>query len=303
MISEDSKTEGTESFSISLSNPTGNTVVDTVGTATVQINDDVAEPATNINDDPATFIGQHYHDFLNRQHDAAGLAFWTNTITSCGTDQQCIQTKRINASAAFFLSIEFQQTSFFVIRLQRVAFGRKSDTAALRFPYLEFVRDSRRVGDGVVVGQAGADQQLENNKQAYATEVVNSAAFVSRFSTTLNADQYVDSLAFSAMVTLTATERQAAISAFGSGGTAGRVAALRTFVDSASLISAEVNPAFVLLQYYGYLRRNPTDPPDGNDTGYQFWLNKLNSFGGNFVDAEMVKAFILSSEYRNRFAP
>ena len=303
LISEDSKTEGTESFSISLSNPTGNAAVDTIGTATIQINDDVAEPATNVNDDPATFIGQHYHDFLNRQPDAAGLAFWTNTITSCGRDQQCIQTKRINASAAFFLSIEFQQTSFFVIRLQRVAFGRKSDTAALRFPYLEFVRDSRRVGDGVVVGQAGADQQLENNKQAYATEVVNSPAFVSRFSTTLNADQYVDSLAFSAMVTLTATERQAAISAFGSGGTAGRVAALRSFVDSASLISAEVNPAFVLLQYYGYLRRNPTDPPDGNDTGYQFWLNKLNSFGGNFVDAEMVKAFILSSEYRNRFAP
>jgi hypothetical protein len=303
LISEDSKTEGTESFSISLSNPTGNAAVDTVGTATVQINDDVAEPATNVNDDPATFIGQHYHDFLNRQHDAAGLAFWTNTITSCGTDQQCIQAKRINASAAFFLSIEFQQTSFFVIRLQRVAFGRKSDTAALRFPYLEFVRDSRRVGDGVIVGQSGADQQLENNKQAYATDVVNSAAFVSRFPTTLNADQYVDSLTLSAMVTLTATERQAAISAFGSGGTSGRVAALRSFVDSASLINAETNPAFVLLQYYGYLRRNPTDPPDGNDTGYQFWLNKLNSFGGNFVAAEMVKAFILSGEYRNRFAP
>jgi hypothetical protein len=36
-------------------------------------------------------------------------------------------------------------------------------------------------------------------------------------------------------------------------------------------------------------------------TGYEFWLNKLNQFGGNFVNAEMVKAFIVSIEYRNRF--
>jgi hypothetical protein len=64
---------------------------------------------------------------------------------------------------------------------------------------------------------------------------------------------------------------------------------------------AEFNAAFVLMQYYGYLRRNPTDPPDNNDLGYQFWLAKLNTFGGNFVDADMVKAFLISSEYRQRF--
>jgi hypothetical protein len=302
LISEDSKIEGTETFQLNLSNPTGNGTIDTLGSTTIQITDDVAEPATNVNDDPATFIGQHYHDFLNRQHDAAGLAFWTNTITSCGADQQCIDVKRINASAAFFLSIEFQQTSFFVLRLQRTAFGRKSDTAATRFPYLEFIRDSRRVGEGVIVGQVGADQQLETNKQAYATDIVNSSAFITRFPTTLTAAQYVDALFTSAVVTPTVNERQAAINAFGAGGTAGRVAALRSVTDSASLTTAEFNPAFVLLQYYGYLRRNPTDAPDNNDNGYQFWLNKLNQFG-NFVDAEMVKAFILSGEYRNRFAP
>jgi hypothetical protein len=303
LINEDSKTEGTESFSISLSNPTGNGIVDTVGTATIQITDDVAEPATNVIDDPTIFIGQHYHDFLNRQSDPAGLNFWTNTITACGADQQCIEAKRINASAAFFLSIEFQQTSFFVIRLQRVAFARQSDTAASRFSYLEFVRDARRVGEGVVVGQAGADQQLETNKQAYATAIVNSSAFIARFPTTLTGDQFVDALASSAAITLTAGERQAAINAFGSGGTAGRVAALRSVAESASLTNAETNPAFVLLQYYGYLRRNPTDAPDNDDSGYQFWLSKLNQFNGNFVQAEMVKAFLLSSEYRNRFGP
>jgi hypothetical protein len=55
------------------------------------------------------------------------------------------------------------------------------------------------------------------------------------------------------------------------------------------------------MQYFGYLRRNPTDAPDNNDNGYQFWLTKLNAFNGDFVQAEMVKAFITSIEYRARF--
>jgi len=55
------------------------------------------------------------------------------------------------------------------------------------------------------------------------------------------------------------------------------------------------------MQYFGYLRRDPNTGPDTNFDGYHFWLNKLNDFNGNFVNAEMVKAFILSGEYRKRF--
>jgi len=47
------------------------------------------------------------------------------------------------------------------------------------------------------------------------------------------------------------------------------------------------------------LRRNPNDASDGNFDGYNFWLTKLNQFNGDFVRAEMVKAFISSSEYRH----
>ena len=59
------------------------------------------------------------------------------------------------------------------------------------------------------------------------------------------------------------------------------------------------------MQYFGYLRRNPNDAPEQNLNfeGYNFWLGKLNQFNGNFVEAEMVKAFILSGEYRQRFGP
>ncbi|HMH45788.1 MAG TPA: hypothetical protein VK557_20030 [Pyrinomonadaceae bacterium] len=167
--------------------------------------------------------------------------------------------------------------------------------------YEKLVRDTRQLGDGVIVGQAGYEAKLEQNKQNYATQIVTSAAFIARFPTSQTAAQYVDALYASAQVTPTTTERNDAITAFDGGGTAGRVAALRKIADSQSLINAEFNPAFVLLEYHGYLRRNPTDLPDTSDGGYQFWLAKLNQFAGDFRKAEMAKGFLSSSEYRGRF--
>lgn len=153
----------------------------------------------------------------------------------------------------------------------------------------------------MVVGQPGFEARLEANKQAYTTRVASSPEFAARYASALTAEQYVDALFSSAGVTPTANERQTAINAFGGGGTAGRIAALRSVSDSNSLRAAEFASSFVLMQYFGYLRRNPTDAPDASDAGYQFWLSKLNQFGGNFQKAEMVRAFILSTEYRSRF--
>jgi len=58
-----------------------------------------------------------------------------------------------------------------------------------------------------------------------------------------------------------------------------------------------------MAQYFGYLRRNPNDAPDGNFDSFNFWLNKLNQFNGNYIQAEMVRAFLSSTEYRRRFGP
>ncbi len=82
-----------------------------------------------------------------------------------------------------------------------------------------------------------------------------------------------------------------------------RASVLRSVAEDVDLKNAEFNKAFVLMQYFGYLRRNPNDAPDADFSGYNFWLGKLNQFNGNFVNAEMVKAFITSIEYRRRFAP
>ncbi len=82
-----------------------------------------------------------------------------------------------------------------------------------------------------------------------------------------------------------------------------RAEVLRAVAEDVDFISAQFNRAFVLMQYFGYLRRNPNDAPDANFDGYSFWLAKLNQFNGNYEQAEMVKAFITSSEYRQRFGP
>jgi hypothetical protein len=304
-ITDDAYGEAPENFQVLIANAS-NATLGTPNSATVTIVSNEAvdgpnpvRPATFNSD---FFVRQHYVDFLNRQADASGLTFWTNEIEQCGANAQCREVKRINVSAAFFLSIEFQETGFYAIRIQRVAFGRRSNTSATRMTYREVIRDQRQLGEGVIVGQAGFEQVLEANKQAYAAQVVGGSDFAARFPQT-TADTFVDALYASAGLTPTSTERQDAINAYNAagGGTAGRTAALRKAADSNTVRNAELNTAFVLLQYYGYLRRNPTDPPDTSDAGYQFWLSKLNQFGGNYVQAEMVKAFINSDEYLHRF--
>ena len=125
--------------------------------------------------------------------------------------------------------------------------------------------------------------------------------------TSLMPAQLVDKLFTNAGVTPSTTDRNAAIAEFGSAtntsDAAARGRALRRVAENSTLNTQEFNRAFVLMQFFGYLRRNPNDAPDSDYTGYDFWLTKLNQFNGNFINAEMVKAFISSDEYRHRFGP
>ena len=50
------------------------------------------------------------------------------------------------------------------------------------------------------------------------------------------------------------------------------------------------------MEYFGYPRRDP------DRVGYDFRLTKPNRFNGDFVRAEMVKAFISSDKHPTRFA-
>ncbi|HEX8294575.1 MAG TPA: PA domain-containing protein [Pyrinomonadaceae bacterium] len=255
-------------------------------------------PAGDVN----FFVRQHYLDFLNREPDASGLAFWRDDVFACGTDKACTEAKRVNVSAAFFLSIEFQQTGNLVYKMHKAGFGNLAGKpVAVR--RADFVNDTRAVGGTpaqVIVGAANWEQQLEANKQAFALDFVQRPAFQSAHAGQ-GAAAYVDSLFANVGVTPIAAERQAAIGAFGGGGAAGQAAALRSVAESNSASAKTFNEAFVLMQYFGYLQRDPDAGPDSNFDGYGFWLGKLNEFNGNYIAAEMVKAFITSTEYMDRF--
>ena len=259
-------------------------------------------------DDAQTFVRWQYRDFLNREPDADGLSFWTNQITSCGSDAQCIEVKRINVSAAFFLSIEFQQSGYLVYRFYKASFGNLPNSP-VAIKLSEFLPDAQQIGQGVIVGQTGWETVLENNKQTFASQFVQRARFASAYPTSLTPAQFVDALFANAGVVPSSTDRGAAINEFGVASTtadvAARARALRRVAENSILAQQEFNRAFVLMQYFGYLRRNPNDPPEPtlDFQGYNFWLNKLNSSKGDFVNAEMVKAFITSIEYRHRFGP
>jgi cytochrome c peroxidase len=255
-------------------------------------------------DDTQTYVTQQYRDFLNREPDQSGQAFWTGQITSCGIDQTCIAARRTNVSAAFYLSVEFQQSGYLVYRFYKSSFGNLPN-APVPIKLSEFSPDAQKIGLGVVVNQTGWETVLENNKQAFATEFVQRARFLSAFPTSMTPALFVDALFANGNVVPSSGDRTAAINEFGAAANttdvAARARALRRVAENTTLGQQEFNRAFVLMQYFGYLRRNPNDAPDADFAGYNFWLNKLNSFNGNFENAEMVKAFISSIEYRRRF--
>jgi len=459
LIVNDTFVEGDEVIDLLLSNVSGaGAGLGSPNAVTVTILDnDVIAPTTNPIDDAQFFVRQHYLDFLHREPDTAGFNFWTNEIISCGANAACIEQKRINVSAAFFLSLEFQRTGYLAYLTHRASFGTSASGSPAPVLYGNFQRDTQALQNGYSFGQPGADAVLEANKVAYFNDFVTRPEFVAKYPSTLTNDQFVDNLLVSAglspnnfVVNLTNGQEnpptnpsttgglrrpasygtatfslngaQTAMSvsatinnidftgsqtadtndnltnahihagasvtpgtngsvvwgfigspfndnnpndavvtpfASGVGGTftgkwdapegngttlaaqlanlkegrayinfhtlqfAGgeirgnfpemtafrdsllavltgggtRAQVLRQVAESQFLNQREFNRAFVFMEYAGYLRRDP------DTAGFNFWLGKLNDFNGNFINAEMVKAFISSSEYRQRFGP
>ncbi|HYW69416.1 MAG TPA: TIGR03118 family protein [Pyrinomonadaceae bacterium] len=465
LITDDNYVEGDEVIDMALSNPVGTGLgLGSPNTATVTILDnDTTLPITNPSDNAQFFVRQQYLDFLNREPDTAGFNFWTNEITSCGSDVNCIAVKRVNVSAAFFLSQEFQNTGYLAYLTHRVSFGPSASGSAAPVLYGNFARDTQALQSGYMFGQAGADTVLEANKTAFFNDVVARPEFVAKYPASLTNDQYVDNLLTTANLTATEVRRFEAtltnsqevpptvptlstgaarpassgtavfqfnaaqdamtftatisnIDVTGSqtadtndnliaahihagasvapgvngpvvwgffgapfndnnpndqvffptagagavggtfrgkwdapegngttlaaqltnlrtghayinfhttqfgggeirgifpaadafrnqlvaalnGSTMTRAQVLRAIAESGEMKAREFNRAFVAMQYFGYLRRDP------DTSGFNFWLNKLNSFNGDFMQAEMVKAFITSGEYRLRFGP
>jgi Tol biopolymer transport system component len=292
LISDDAFNESTETLSLFLHDVTGNATIAGEGITTVRIIDnDIFPPTTNPLENTQFFVRQHYYDFLNREPDQAGFNFWVNTIESCGTDAACREVRKINTSAAFFLSIEYQQTQFYIYRIYLETLKAHK--------YLDMVRDAQEISRDVIVGSPGWEQRLDENTQRFTEDFVSSPQFRLNYPVGISASGYVDRLYQNqaTFVSPPVAERNQAIAAYGSGDSAGRARALRIAANNATFIQQQFNQAFVLAEYFGYLRRDP------DLAGYNFWKSKLDQFNGDFQKAEMVKAFLTSSEYRLRFGP
>jgi hypothetical protein len=156
------------------------------------------------------------------------------------------------------------------------------------------------MSNGVIIGQPGAEQTLEANKVAFANDFVSRARFTTAYPVSLTPAQFVDALNANGGNPLSQSERDQLVSEL-TAGTKTRAQVVRAVAEDSDLVSAEKNKAFVFMQYLGYLRRDPNTGPDTDYTGYDFWLQKLNNHGGDFHAAQMVRSFIVSGEYLNRF--
>ncbi|MGA9996400.1 MAG: DUF4214 domain-containing protein, partial [Pyrinomonadaceae bacterium] len=199
-------------------------------------------------------------------------------IEQCLGDAACLRERRTGVSAAFFFEREFQQTGSFVYGLYRASYGRRPTFA-------EFMPDREHVVGG---------SSLDQSKQAFAENWVTRAAFTREYPQTMTNEQFVGKLFDSAGLASNLSERQAQINAMNGGRT--RAEVLSRIIDLPEFREREYNAAFVLVEYFGYLRRDP------DSAGFDFWLNVLSSREPNNYKG-MVCSFITSREYQERFSP
>ncbi|MDX6694270.1 MAG: hypothetical protein QOF02_1873 [Blastocatellia bacterium] len=285
LTTDDAFVEGDESLTLTLSQATGGYLTGSPCVARLKITDNDSAPSSvNPIDDARFFVRQHYHDFLNREPDQGGLDYWSGQITACGANAACLDERRIAASAAFFVEQEFQQTGFFLHRFIKAALG-------LRPTYLQFTLDRNTL-------QNSAD--LEASKQAYAEAFVQQQNFKAKYGVNSTCPAFTDALlqnvGQNSGVDMTARRSELIneCNTYANEIVLQRAHVLRKLIEYPEFAQAEYVPAFVLAQYFEYLRR---DPDDG---GYEFWVDVLrNRAPGNYLG--MVQAFVNSPEYRARF--
>jgi hypothetical protein len=281
-IVNDALVEGDETLTVNLSDVTG-ALLANPSVATITIVDDDTTPATqNPIDGVTPFITQQYIDFLGRLPDPIGLANWTDTLGNCPNggfgefdNPTC---DRVHVSAGFFLSEEFQGRGYFAYKFYEVGFDRRPT-------YAEFVPDMAIVG-----GAQSPDQEVAS-KAAYTDAFVQRQEFKSRYDALSNS-AYVDALETNAEVTL--ADKAALVAAL-NGNQKTRAQVLREIVELPSVTDKFFIRAFVAMQYFGYLRRDP------DTIGYDNWINTLTADPSNF--RHMIFGFIYSDEYRHRFGP
>jgi subtilisin family serine protease len=240
-------------------------------------------PEANPLESPEFFVRQQYLDFLDREPEQEGLDYWSGQLRACGADLNCVNTRRIGISAAFFVEQEFQLTGSYIYDVYAGTLGRKPS-------FGEYSSDQHQVVGGA---------SLEVSKTAFAQTFVQRTEFTTKYQTNTTAASFVDALIqnLQAAAVDLSDERANLVGAYNNAGNIvdSRAAVVRMIADNALFKQSQYNQAFVLTEYFAYLRR------DAEPDGYNFWLNVLNTRDpGNYQG--MVCSFVTSAEYQLRFS-
>jgi uncharacterized delta-60 repeat protein len=271
-IVDDNIPDGNESFTIALSNPSGAILGTSAASATIVDN---ANTAGNPIDANPFFVNQHYIDLLGRLPDQGGYNAWLGILGGCGTTV-APPCDRIEVSSAFFRSEEFQSRGYFVYRLY---------SAVGKIPlYEQFMPDFARVSGFL------SDQQKESNKVALVNDFMTRSDFQTLYGGQTAPTAYVDALLQTVGFPDHAS-RQPWIDGL-TNGSLTRAQVFRAVAELPEVYTKYYNEAFVIMQYFGYLRRSA-------DISYLNWIQTMNQTGGDY--RTMINGFLNSVEYRTRF--
>jgi uncharacterized protein (TIGR03118 family) len=276
-IVNDKFDENDEIVNIALVNPVGAGLGEKHFAELTIADDDTGAPATNPIDDNSFFVRQQYLDFLGREPDAAGFAAWVSLLNGCAPGNTTCD--RVAVSQSFFSSPESLARGYTAIRFYRAAFGRD-------MLYGEYLTELSHLS-----GSTPAETTAL--RAAFPTDLSQKNEFHATLDGLTNA-AYVDRLIANAGVTFVAGFRDQLVANL-NGGTETRAQVLDDIVENPVFANdtTTLNRAFVLAEYFGYLRRDP------DTVGFNMWITFLNAHPGDF--RTMVNGFVNSAEYRQRF--
>ena len=252
------------------------------------------------------FIQQQYIDFLRRFPEPAGLQFYLDILNGCQTtDVECIKFTRGALSANFFRSPEFQRKGSYVMYLYMITLGQRPATVAElndstkvdRPHYAEFMSDL------ATISTPDDDAALTNQKKdELSVAWLQRPEILARFPASLSNAAFVQKLVDTAGVNL---GNQTALVNDLNGGQKTRAQVLRTVAESPEVDEKFYKQAFVTMEYFGYLRRDPevcVGSPNPAQCGYIFHNERFKlTADKDFLENTIVRGFIESPEYINRF--
>ncbi len=251
------------------------------------------------------FIQQQYIDFLRRFPEPAGMQFYLNILNGCvPSDIECIKYTRGALSANFFRSPEFQRKGSYVMYLYMVSLGQRPATVAElgdatkidRPHYTEFMADLQ------TISTPDDDPALTEQKKAQLADAWMQRTEIKNKYDALSNTQFVQTLLDTAGVT---NPNQAQLVSDLNANTKTRAQVLRIIAESTQVNDKFYKPAFVTMEYFGYLRRDPevcVGSPNPSQCGYIFHNERFKlTADPDFLENTIVRGFIESPEYINRF--